>query len=438
MVIPRACGVPHGSGRLCDMPALCRDCCSIVPEATLACAICRPGRVVAHPELFRLSIAHVDCDAFYASVEKRDRPELASRPVIVGGCYRVFVSAACYVARMYGVKSAMPMFKALKACPDAVVIRPDFEKYTKASRDVRALLNELTPLVLPLSIDEAVVDLAGTEALHGAPPAVMLARFARRVEREVGITVSIGLAANRLLGKIAAGRDKPRGFAVIGAEEARGLLANEPVRLLPGIGPALARKLEAMGITRLGHLQVLTDRDTLRRLGDDGLSLVRRAQGEDARAVHSGHETKSVSAETTFGDDLTTIADLERHLWRLSEQLACRLKSQDLAAAGVGLKLKTTSFASRTRAARLPAPTVLPDRLFGAARELLAREATGTAFRLIGIGANPLAPRDAADHGDLADTETPRMAAAQAAIDALRDRFGENSVIKGRAFRTGR
>ena len=283
MVIPRACGVPHGSGRLCDMPALCRDCCSIVPEATLACAICRPGRVVAHPELFRLSIAHVDCDAFYASVEKRDRPELASRPVIVGGGKRGVVSAACYVARMYGVKSAMPMFKALKACPDAVVIRPDFEKYTKASRDVRALLNELTPLVLPLSIDEAVVDLAGTEALHGAPPAVMLARFARRVEREVGITVSIGLAANRLLGKIAAGRDKPRGFAVIGAEEARGLLANEPVRLLPGIGPALARKLEAMGITRLGHLQVLTDRDTLRRLGDDGLSLVRRAQGEDAR-----------------------------------------------------------------------------------------------------------------------------------------------------------
>jgi DNA polymerase-4 len=299
-------------------------------------------------------------------------------------------------------------------------------------------MDGLTPLVLPLSIDEAVVDLAGTEALHGAPPAVVLARFARRVEQEVGITVSIGLAANRLLGKIAAGRDKPRGFAVIGAEEARGLLANEPVRLLPGIGPALARKLEAMGITRLGHLQVLTDRDTLRRLGDDGPSLVRRARGEDVRAVHSNHETKSVSAETTFGADLTTIADLERHLWRLSEKLARRLKSQDLAAAGVVLKLKTTSFASRTRAARLPAPTVLPDRLFGAARELLAREATGTAFRLIGIGANPLAPRDQADHGDLADTETPRLAAAQAAIDALRDRFGEAAVIKGRALRSGR
>jgi DNA polymerase IV len=416
------------------MAALCRDCCLVVSDGTLSCPECRPGRILSHPELFRLTIAHVDCDAFYASVEKRDRPELASRPVIVGGGTRGVVSAACYVARMYGVKSAMPMFKALKACPDAVVIRPNFEKYTKASREVRALMNQLTPLVLPLSIDEAVIDLSGTEALHGAPPAVVLASFARRVEREVGITVSIGLAANRLMGKIAAGRNKPRGFAVIGADEARSFLANEPVRLLPGIGPALARKLAAMGITRLGHLQVLNDREAVRKLGDDGSALVRRSRGEDAREVHPGRETKSVSAETTFAADLTDIPDLERHLWRLAEKFARRLKAQELAAAGVVLKLKTASFSSRTRAARLPAPTVLPDRLFGAARELLAREATGTAFRLIGIGASPLAPRDQADHGDLADTATPRMAAAQAAIDALRDRFGENSVIKGRAL----
>ena len=216
------------------------------------------------------------------------------------------------------------------------------------------------------------------------------------------------------------------------------MLATEPVRLLPGIGPALARKLETMGITRLGHLQVLNDRDAMRRLGDDGPALVRRARGEDARAVHPGRETKSVSAETTFGDDLTSVADLERHLWRLSEKLARRLKEQDLAAAGRGIEIEDHGFASRTRAARLPAPTVLPDRLFGAARGLLAREATGTAFRLIGIGANPLVPREQADHGDLADTETPRMAAAQAAIDALRERFGENSVVKGRAFRPAR
>jgi DNA polymerase-4 len=420
------------------MSALCRDCCAILPDTATVCPECRPGRVVAHRELFSLTIAHVDCDAFYASVEKRDRPELASKPVIIGGGKRGVVSAACYVARMYGVKSAMPMFKALKACPDAVVIRPDFEKYTKASRAVRALMNELTPLVLPLSIDEAVLDLAGTQALHGAPPAVVLARFARRVEREVGITVSIGLAGNRLMGKIAAGRNKPRGFAVIGVDEARAFLAGEPVRLLPGIGPAQARKLETLGITRLGHLQILNDRDAVKKLGVDGPALVRRARGEDARAVNPERETKSVSAETTFATDLTSVADLERHLWRLSEKLARRLKEQDLSAAGVVLKLKTASFASRTRAARLPAPTVLPDRLFNAARALLAREATGTAFRLIGIGANPLASRDEADHGDLADTETPKLAAAQAAIDALRDRFGAAAVIKGRAWPPGR
>jgi DNA polymerase-4 len=420
------------------MAALCRECCAILSDGVVVCADCRPGRVISHPELFRLTIAHVDCDAFYASVEKRDRPDLASRPVIVGGGKRGVVTAACYVARMYGVKSAMPMFKALKACPDAVVIRPDFSKYSEASRAIRTLMNELTPLVLPLSIDEAVMDLSGTEALHGAPPAVVLARFARRVEQEVGITVSIGLAANRLMGKIAAGRNKPRGFAVIGADEARTLLAGEPVRLLPGIGPALARRLETLGITRLGHLQVLTDREAAKRLGEDGPALVRRARGEDSRAVHPGHETKSISAETTFATDLTGIPELERHLWRLSEKLARRLKGQELAAAGVVLKLKTASFRIRTRAARLPTPTVLPDRLFGAARELLAREATGTAFRLIGIGANPLASRDEADHGDLADTETPRLAAAQAAIDTLRDRFGEAAVIKGRAWRSGR
>jgi DNA polymerase-4 len=416
------------------MGALCRDCCEILADGAPSCPRCRPGRIVAHPDLFHLTIAHVDCDAFYASVEKRDRPELASRPVIVGGGTRGVVTAACYVARIYGVKSAMPMFKALKACPDAVVIRPDFEKYTKASRAVRALMNELTPLVLPLSIDEAVMDLSGTEALHDAPPAVVLARFARRVEKEVGITVSIGLAANRLMGKIAAGRNKPRGFFVIGADEARAFLSNEPVRLLPGIGPALARKLEALGITRLGHLQVLDDRESMKKLGEDGPALVCRARGEDARTVRPERESKSVSAETTFSTDLTAIPDLEQHLWRLAEKLARRLKAQDLAAAGVVLKLKTASFSLRTRAARLPAPTVLPDRLFGVARELLAREATGTAFRLIGIGANPLAPRDEADRGDLADLQTPRLAAAQAAIDALRDRFGENSVFKGRGL----
>lgn len=431
------CAGRPGSGRLHDMASLCRDCL-LTGEAAFpasGCPNCGGHRVVTHPELLRLTIAHVDCDAFYASVEKRDRPELASRPVIVGGGTRGVVAASCYIARMYGVRSAMPMFKALKACPDAVVIKPDFTKYSAASKQIRALMAALTPLVQPLSIDEAVLDMAGTEALHGAPAAPTLARFARDVEAQVGVTISVGLAANRLMAKIAAGRDKPRGFAVIGAGEAAALLAPEPVRLLPGIGPALARKLEAMGMTRLGHLQALSDKEAFRKLGDDGPALVRRARGEDSRRVDPGRETKSVSAETTFDTDLTAIADLERHLWRLSEKLARRLKEQDLAAGGVVLKLKTAAFVSRTRAGRLPSPTVLPDRLFGLARTLLAREATGTAFRLIGIGASPLVPLAEADRGDLADTETPKLAAAQAAIDALRDRFGTAAIGRGRSLR---
>ena len=418
------------------MPALCRDCEAVVSDqrSVVGCPRCGGLRIVSHPELLDLTIAHIDCDAFYASVEKRDRPELATRPVIVGGGKRGVVSTACYVARLSGVRSAMPMFKALKLCPDAVVIRPDFSKYVTASRQIRALMERLTPMVQPMSIDEAVMDLAGTALLHGAPPAVMLARFALEVERTVGVTVSIGLAPNRLLAKIAVERNKPRGFAVIGAAEAASLLAPESVRLLPGVGAKYAQKLEALGITRLGQLQALPDREAVRKLGNDGPALVRRARGEDARLVDPERDTKSISAETTFDRDLTGLDDLARHLWRLSEKLGRRLRESEFAAAGVVLKLKTADFALRTRTQRLATPTVLPDRLFTAAHALLVREATGTAFRLIGIGASALVPREEADKGDLADTTTPRLAAAQSAIDTLRARYGDKVVTRGRGF----
>jgi DNA polymerase IV len=414
------------------MATLCRDCCNVSESSGERCAACNGTRLIAHRELLKLTVAHIDCDAFYASVEKRERPELAAKPVIVGGGVRGVVTAACYVARIYGVKSAMPMFKALKACPDAVVIRPNFSKYVAVGRQIRTMMTKLTPLVQPLSIDEAVLDLAGTEALHRAPPAVVLARFAREVEQEVGVTVSVGLATNRLLAKIAADRDKPRGFAVIGAEAAR-VLAGEPVGLLPGVGPTLARKLGAKGITLLGHLQVLSDREARERLGDDGPALVRRARGEDARPVDPARATKSISAETTFDSDLSDVAALQRHLWRLAEKLSRRLKENGLAAGGVVLKLKSADFQIRTRAARVGA-TVLPDRLFEAASRLLVREATGTAFRLIGIGANPLLSGEEADRGDLVDEQTPRLAATQAAIDSLRGRFGEAAIGRGRGW----
>jgi DNA polymerase-4 len=412
--------------------ALCRDCFADPGDAP-TCPACGHRRIVRHPELHRLTIAHVDCDAFFASVEKRDRPELMARPVIVGGGVRGVVSAACYVARIYGVRSAMPMFKALKACPDAVVIKPDFSKYTAAARQIRALMETLTPLVQPLSIDEAVLDLAGTQALHNATPAAVLAKFALEVEKQVGVTVSIGLARNRLMAKIAAGRDKPRGFCVIG-EEAPALLAPEPVRLLPGIGPAMARRLESLGITKLAHLQALDDPTARRRLGDDGPALVQRAKGQDTRLVHPDRDTKSISAETTFNTDLSDAPTLERELWRLAEKLATRLRASDYAAAGVVLKLKTATFASRTRTQRLPHPTRLPDLLFETARTMLAREIDGTPYRLIGIGAQPLAPAASADPPDLADPTQPRRAAAQTAIDALRAKFGAKAIMKGRGL----
>jgi DNA polymerase-4 len=425
------------------MPWLCRDCPAHGPEApgpAGACPACGARRLLRHAELFALTVAHVDCDAFYASVEKRDRPELLALPVIVGGRTRGVVAAACYVARTRGVRSAMPMFKALRLCPDAVVIRPDMAKYAAAAREVRALMEALTPLVQPLSIDEAVVDLAGTEALHRAPAAVVLARFAREVERAVGVTVSIGLAPNRLLAKLAAERDKPRGFAVLGAAEAAAWLAPQPVTLLPGVGPALARRLEAAGLTRLGQLASLDAREAARRFGEDGPALAARARGEDGRPVTPERETKSISAETTFDTDLSAVEALEAPLWRMCEKLARRLREKGLCAGGVVLKLKTAGFALRTRHARLPSPTLLPETLFAAARPLLAREADGggTAFRLIGVGAQPLLPAAEADRGDLADPEAPRRAARWRAVEALRARFGEAAVVQGRGLRGGR
>ena len=414
-------------------PALCRDCSTVLPTAAPACPQCRGRRILSHPELLSLSIAHIDCDAFFASVEKRDRPELAGKPVIVGGGTRGVVTTCCYIARLDGVASAMPMFKALKLCPNAVVIRPDFSKYADAARRMRTLMLTVTPQVQPLSIDEAALDLSGTQALHGAPPAATLARLARTIEAEIGVTVSIGLAPNRMLAKLAAGQDKPRGFAVLGADAAA-RLAPLSVGILPGVGPVQQKRLEKLGITRIAQLQALTEREATNLLGPDGYSLVRRTRGEDTRMIDPEGGSKSISAETTFNTDIADRAALERILWTLAERLAKRLREADYAAAGITLKLKTARFVSRTRAARLAQPSALPDRLFAAAAALLAREADGTEFRLIGIGASALVPLDQADHGDLADPDAARLVARQTAIDVLRGRFGDAVIGKGRGL----
>jgi DNA polymerase-4 len=416
------------------MPGLCRDCLADVPHGRQRCAGCGSPRVVRHPELATLAIAHIDCDAFYAAIEKRDDPSLADKPVIVGGGRRGVVSTACYTARIYGVKSAMPMFKALALCPNAVVIRPDMEKYVRIGREVRTLMLELTPLVEPLSIDEAFLDLSGTERLHGLSPAKSLAKFARRVESAIGITVSVGLSANKFLAKIASDLDKPRGFAVIGAAEAAAFLAPKPVTFIFGVGKAAQARLTRDGFRTMGDLQRADERVLARRYGEEGVRLARLSRGIDLRPVRAEREAKSISAETTFDQDIVSFAELERRLWSLSERVSARLKARGLSGGTVTLKLKAADFRIRTRARGLGAPTELAAKIFTAGRDLLRREADGTRFRLIGIGVSDLGEVRGADRADLIDVGGKRTAAAERAVDRVRAKFGSASIVKGLVF----
>src|SRR5580704_2810211 len=416
------------------MAGLCRDCLADVPERSTRCRDCGSPRLVRHAELDRMSIAHVDCDAFYAAIEKRDNPSLADKPVIVGGGRRGVVATACYIARTHGVRSAMPMFEVRRLCPHAHVIRPDMAKYAKVGREVRALMTGLTPLVEPLSIDEAFLDLAGTERLHGMTPAKALARFALSVERELGITVSIGLSQNKFLAKIASDLDKPRGFSVFAPAEAPAFLAPRPVTFIWGVGKAMAAVLAREGFRTIADLQRADEAKLMRRFGAEGLRLGRLARGIDLRAVDPERETKSVSAETTLEEDLSAFRPLERLLWELSEKVSARLKAKGLGGTTVTLKLKSADFRLRTRARSLSAPTQLAAKIFAAARELLAREAGGTKFRLIGIGVSALGGAAEADPPDLVDEHGRRSAAAERAVDRLREKFGRAAVIRGIAL----
>ncbi len=385
------------------MTTLCRDCANLTQGTTAdrRCALCGSPRLVSHAELDRLTLAHIDCDAFYATVEKRDNPALLDRPVIVGGGARGVVLACCYVARLSGIRSAMPMFKALKACPEAVVVRPDMAKYRAVGRAVRQLMEATTPLVQPLSIDEAFLDLAGTERIHDGPAAHTLALLARRIEREIGVTVSIGLSYNKFLAKLASDLDKPRGFAVIGRSEAVDFLALKPVGLLWGVGAALQQRLARDGIATIGELRRRSEPELVARYGAIGRRLHRFARGEDDRAVVTDAPTKSVSVETTFERDLAHLEPLAEELESLARLLAGRLKAARLAAAGVTLKLKTDTFKIITRSHALVDPTQRPDVLYRTAHALLAEAVDGTAFRLIGIGSDRLTDGNLADPPDL-------------------------------------
>ena len=420
------------------MKTLCRDCAALWDSDGATppgrCPECGGRRLFGHPELASLSMAHIDCDAFYASVEKRDNPEIAGRPVIVGGGRRGVVSACCYIARINGVRSAMPMFQALKLCPKAVVLRPDMDKYQRVGGQIRALMQDLTPLVEPLSIDEAFLDLTGTESLHRGTPAQTLVRLVKRIEDEIGVTASIGLSYNKFLAKVSSDLDKPRGFAVIGEAEAVDFLTEKPVKMIWGVGKALERKLHQDGLSTIGQLREMPLKNMIQRYGSMGERLYHFSRGIDDRKVDPTSETKSISNETTFAEDLSDFHELAHILWPLCESVARRLKKHEYSAGSVQLKLRTSDFKILTRSRKLSTPTQLAEILFRQGLELLEKEADGRRYRLLGIGGADLGPPEDADVPDLADPDRDKAAKLERVMDEIREKLGSDAVIKGRSL----
>ncbi|PRY93572.1 DNA polymerase-4 [Hasllibacter halocynthiae] len=392
--------------------------------------------MLSHPELFTLSVAHMDCDAFYASVEKRDEPSLRDKPVIVGGGRRGVVTTACYIARIRGVRSAMPMFQALRLCPEAVIVKPSFPKYVEASRAIRTMMDDMTPAIEPLSLDEAFLDLGGTARLHGAPPAVTLCRLLNRMEGELGLSGSVGLSHNKFLAKLASDLDKPRGFSVIGAAETERVLAPLPVAKIWGAGPVMQGRLEKAGVRTFADLRRWDPRDLAARFGSGGERLADLSRGIDRRAVKPDRAAKSISNETTFTEDTADPEVLDGHIWRMADKVAGRAKAKGLAGRVVMLKLKRANHALLTRRVTLPAPTQLADAIYRHARALFDETPQDGPYRLLGVGIAEIVPEALADRtGDLLDPAAPRRAAAERATDAIRARFGETAIQKGRALR---
>ncbi len=413
----------------------CRDCLEPSKQDEHRCSKCHSPKLIHHPELHALSIAHIDCDAFYAAVEKRDNPDLMDQPVIVGGQTRGVVSTACYIARIHGVKSAMPMFKALKLCPDAVVIKPNMAKYAEAGKQVRQIMFEYTPLVQPISIDEAFLDLTGTTRVHGQSPALSLAKLIKKIEREIGITASVGLSHNKFLAKMASDLEKPRGFSVIGKAETKDFLSEKSVGSIWGVGQAMQAQLAKTGITRISQLQQLEKNDLMRKFGNMGARLYHFSRGEDLRDVSVESETKSISSETTFDENISDYETLEAILWNLAQKVSRRAKAANLAGLTVTLKLKNKDFQNRSRAASLQEPTRLAHRIFEAAKPLLKKETRGTKFRLLGIGISQLSDQTTDDDIHSLDVHSATLTKAELAIDKIRKKFGNAAVERGLAFK---
>jgi len=378
----------------------------------------------------------MDCDAFYASVEKRDNPKLADKPVIIGGGRRGVVSTACYVARVRGVKSAMPMYQALKLCPDAVVVRPRMDEYVKASKAIRAIMQDLTPDIEPLSLDEAFMDMRGTTKLHGAPPAVMLAKLINRMRDELGLTGSIGLSHNKFLAKVASDLEKPRGYSVIGVAETAEFLKDKPISLIWGVGSVSQDALSKAGIRFFKDLLRWDRRDLSVRFGSLGDRLWHLARGQDRRRVTANAAVKSISNETTFSEDTSNTDILDGHIWRLAEKVSDRAKARGLAGRVVTLKLKRADHSLLSRRLSLREPTQIADRIYRTARNLLDQSSRSGSYRLIGVGISDLVSDSDSDlTTDLLDPNEQNRAKAERATDAIRAKFGNGSILKGRSLR---
>lgn len=416
------------------LTGLCRECLTpMVSTTKRRCQTCSSPRLIKHKELGDLTIAHVDCDAFYASVEKRDNPEIRDKPVIIGGSgRRGVVSTCCYIARTYGVHSAQPMFMALQKCPDAVVVRPHMSKYSEIGKDIRERMKALTPVVEPLSIDEAFLDLTGTERLHGRSAAETMAAFTAEIERDVGITVSVGLSYCKFLAKIASDLDKPRGYSVIGKEEAVSFLGQQNVSIIYGVGKAFQKTLAKDGITMIGQIQKLDESVLAKKYGVMGLRLSRLSHGDDTRLVNPKAPMKSISNEMTFRDDIASYDELEDILWRMCEKVSKRAKASNQAGGTITLKLKTSKFKTKSRSRTLGSPTQMANRIFEHASEMLLPECDGTPYRLLGVGLANICDEDFADPPDLIDQHGTKKTNAERAMDVLRGKFGDDAIKKGR------
>lgn len=413
---------------------VCRECFKTFNEKKEFCNKCYSANLISNNEIENLNIAHVDCDAFYAAIEKRDNPKYKNFPIIIGGGKRGVVATACYIARTRGVKSAMPMYKALNLCPDAIIIKPNMQKYKKASKVINNLMKEITPLVEPLSLDEAFLDLSGTSRLHKKIPAVLLAELSKKIQKKVGISVSIGLSYNKFLSKICSDIDKPRGFSIINRLEAQSFLKDKPVEVIWGVGNTLKNRLNNDGIRTIGQIREMDCSELIVKYGSIGSHIHKLSNAEDTREIKPFRKVKSISHETTFEKDTNDEVFLKKILWSLCEKVSDRAKEKGLGGSTINLKIKTKDFKLISRSITIEEPTQIAEIIFQTSKLLLFREIKKNKFRLLGVGLSNLKDSEICDLYDLINTNSNKEKNIEFAIDAIRNRYGVNLIKKGRSI----